>query len=200
MGALNESGVSELCAAAESVVSELCAAVESARDRPGGMPRPFRGRALVHPASFKFALGISGHVPARRRCPPAPRLHRVPPPPVASPHPAHPPRPRPRPSTHPALDPGRAPRPAPHPGRAPAPPWTPAEHPPRPGPRPSTHPAPHSGRAPAPPCTTAEHANGANGSAPAAKTGWSSMPLAPLARWVGAWPPRQSDGERPEAD
>jgi AcrR family transcriptional regulator len=44
----------------ESVVSELCAAVESARDQSGGMARAFRGWALDHPASFRFTLGLIG--------------------------------------------------------------------------------------------------------------------------------------------
>lgn len=45
----------------ESVISELCAAVESARDQSGGMAGEFRGWALDHPASFRFALGLNGH-------------------------------------------------------------------------------------------------------------------------------------------
>jgi AcrR family transcriptional regulator len=45
----------------ESVVGELCATVESARDQSGGMARAFRGWALDHPASFRFALGLGGH-------------------------------------------------------------------------------------------------------------------------------------------
>jgi|SRR5580658_4804632 AcrR family transcriptional regulator len=48
-------------ALSESVISELCAAVESARDQPGGMALQFRGWALDHPASFRFALGLGGH-------------------------------------------------------------------------------------------------------------------------------------------
>lgn len=48
-------------ALSESVISELCAAVESARDQSGGMAREFRGWALDHPASFRFALGLNGH-------------------------------------------------------------------------------------------------------------------------------------------
>jgi AcrR family transcriptional regulator len=50
-----------MSALSESVISELCAAVESARDQPGGMARQFRGWALDHPASFRFALGLGGH-------------------------------------------------------------------------------------------------------------------------------------------
>jgi AcrR family transcriptional regulator len=50
-----------MSALGESVISELCAAVESARDQPGGMAREFRGWALDHPASFRFALGLNGH-------------------------------------------------------------------------------------------------------------------------------------------
>jgi AcrR family transcriptional regulator len=61
-------------ALSESVISELCAAVESARDQPGGMARQFRGWALDHPASFRFALGLDGHRTAgqalMRRLPP----------------------------------------------------------------------------------------------------------------------------------
>ncbi len=34
------------------------------KDGPGGMAREFRGWALDHPASFRFALGLGGH-PAR---------------------------------------------------------------------------------------------------------------------------------------
>ena len=45
----------------ESVISELCAALESARDQSGGMAVQFRGWALDHPASFRFALGLNGH-------------------------------------------------------------------------------------------------------------------------------------------
>src|SRR3984957_9056328 len=47
-----------MTALSESVISELCAAVESARDQSGGMAREFRGWALDHPASFRFALGL----------------------------------------------------------------------------------------------------------------------------------------------
>jgi AcrR family transcriptional regulator len=50
-----------MSALSESVVSELCAAVESARDQSGAMALQFRGWALAHPASFRFALGLSGH-------------------------------------------------------------------------------------------------------------------------------------------
>ncbi|MGH3203101.1 MAG: TetR/AcrR family transcriptional regulator [Streptosporangiaceae bacterium] len=50
-----------MSALSESVISELCAAVESARDQSGGMAREFRGWALDHPASFRFALGLDGH-------------------------------------------------------------------------------------------------------------------------------------------
>jgi AcrR family transcriptional regulator len=50
-----------MSALSESVISELCAAVESARDQSGGMAREFRGWALDHPASFRFALGLGGH-------------------------------------------------------------------------------------------------------------------------------------------
>jgi AcrR family transcriptional regulator len=50
-----------MCALNESVISELCAAIESARDQSGGMARAFRGWALDHPASFRFALGLNGH-------------------------------------------------------------------------------------------------------------------------------------------
>jgi AcrR family transcriptional regulator len=45
----------------ESVVSELCAALDTARDRPGGMAGAFRGWALDHPASFRLILGLNGH-------------------------------------------------------------------------------------------------------------------------------------------
>ena len=45
----------------ECVISELCAALESARDQSGGMAVQFRGWALDHPASFRFALGLNGH-------------------------------------------------------------------------------------------------------------------------------------------
>jgi AcrR family transcriptional regulator len=48
-------------ALSDSVISELCAAVESARDQSGGMARGFRGWALDHPATFRFALGLPGH-------------------------------------------------------------------------------------------------------------------------------------------
>jgi AcrR family transcriptional regulator len=48
-------------ALSESVINELCAAVESARDQTGGMALQFRGWALDHPASFRFALGLGGH-------------------------------------------------------------------------------------------------------------------------------------------
>jgi len=51
----------------ESVLSELCAAVESARDQSGGMARAFRGWALDHPASFRFILGLDGHRAAGQR-------------------------------------------------------------------------------------------------------------------------------------
>lgn len=50
----------------ESVISELCAAVESARDQPDGMVREFRGWALDHPASFRFALGLNGGLNGHR--------------------------------------------------------------------------------------------------------------------------------------
>lgn len=50
-----------MSALSESVISELCAAVESARDQSGGMVREFRGWALDHPASFRFALGLNDH-------------------------------------------------------------------------------------------------------------------------------------------
>jgi AcrR family transcriptional regulator len=50
-----------LSALSESVISELCAVVESARDPSGGMALEFRGWALAHPASFRFALGLCGH-------------------------------------------------------------------------------------------------------------------------------------------
>jgi AcrR family transcriptional regulator len=50
-----------MSALSESVISELCAAVESARDHSGGMALQFRGWALAHPASFRFALGLGGH-------------------------------------------------------------------------------------------------------------------------------------------
>jgi len=49
-----------LSAVSESVISELCAAAQSARDQSGGMALGFRGWALAHPASFRFALGL-GH-------------------------------------------------------------------------------------------------------------------------------------------
>jgi AcrR family transcriptional regulator len=49
-----------MSALSESVTCELCAAVESARDQHGGMAREFRGWALDHPASFRFALGLGG--------------------------------------------------------------------------------------------------------------------------------------------
>jgi AcrR family transcriptional regulator len=45
----------------ESVISELCAALESARCQSGGMAIQFRGWALDHPASFRFALDLNGH-------------------------------------------------------------------------------------------------------------------------------------------
>jgi AcrR family transcriptional regulator len=54
----------------ESVISELCAAVESARYQSDGpaaaggqksMAGQFRGWALDHPASFRFALDLNGH-------------------------------------------------------------------------------------------------------------------------------------------
>jgi AcrR family transcriptional regulator len=50
----------------ESVLSELCAAVESGRDQSGGMARAFRGWALDHPASFRLALGLNCHHAAGR--------------------------------------------------------------------------------------------------------------------------------------
>lgn len=50
-----------MSALSESVISELCTAVESAGDQSGGMAREFRGWALDHPASFRFALGLNGH-------------------------------------------------------------------------------------------------------------------------------------------
>src|SRR6202035_5439590 len=50
-----------MSALGESVVSELCAAVESARDQSGCNALQFRGLALDHPASFRFALGLGGH-------------------------------------------------------------------------------------------------------------------------------------------
>lgn len=50
----------------ESVISELCAAVESARDRPGDMALAFRGWALDHPASFRFILGLNGDGDGRK--------------------------------------------------------------------------------------------------------------------------------------
>jgi len=49
-------------ALSESVINELCAAVESARDQYGGALQ-FRGWALDHPVSFRFALGLDGHRP-----------------------------------------------------------------------------------------------------------------------------------------
>jgi AcrR family transcriptional regulator len=49
-----------MSALSESVINELCAAVESARDQCGGALQ-FRGWALDHPASFRFALGLDGH-------------------------------------------------------------------------------------------------------------------------------------------
>jgi AcrR family transcriptional regulator len=49
-----------MSALGESVISELCATVESARDQSGGALQ-FRGWALDHPASFRFALGLDGH-------------------------------------------------------------------------------------------------------------------------------------------
>ena len=49
-----------MSALSESVISELCAAVESARDQ-SGMAREFRGWALDHPASFRFALGLGSY-------------------------------------------------------------------------------------------------------------------------------------------
>jgi AcrR family transcriptional regulator len=50
-----------MSALSESMISELCATVESARDQSGGMALQFRGWALDHPASFRFALGLGGH-------------------------------------------------------------------------------------------------------------------------------------------
>jgi uncharacterized peroxidase-related enzyme len=53
----------------ESVVSELCAALESARgvrgdgEACGGMAAAFRGWALDHPASFRLVLGLNGRHP-----------------------------------------------------------------------------------------------------------------------------------------
>ncbi len=56
-----------LSALSESVISELCAVVESARDHSGGMAVQFRGWALAHPASFRFALVLlEGSWPSRR--------------------------------------------------------------------------------------------------------------------------------------
>ena len=44
----------------DSVISELCAAVEPCADSSGAS-FAFRAWALDHPASFRFALGLSGH-------------------------------------------------------------------------------------------------------------------------------------------
>jgi AcrR family transcriptional regulator len=61
-------------ALSESVISELCAAVESARDQPGGMALQFRGWALDHPASFRFALGLGGRTGGQALMSRLPRL------------------------------------------------------------------------------------------------------------------------------
>jgi len=47
----------------ESVISELCAALDSTRERASGMAAAFRGWVLDHPASFKFVLGLTSRHP-----------------------------------------------------------------------------------------------------------------------------------------